>query len=406
MNAATQNATTSTVPGAIQHKGILASLRSLPRAAWVLFLGIFLNRFGTFVIPFLTLYMTGKGYSLADVGIAIGTYGAGTLAACFLGGFLADQIGRRKTIALSMFGGALTMLLLSRADSWLSIVLLTGLNGLCGELYRPASSALLADLVPNGQRVIAFSAYRMALNAGWAFGPATAGFLAGHSFSWLFLGDALTSLLFGLVAWIALPHGVRAATSESGWGVAVRDMKSNPGFLRFLVASLFIAWIFYQISSTYGLFVSQLGYSPATYGALISFNGLIVVCLELFVSNITRRFHPRPCIALGYLLIGIGFGLNLFAATIPGLAFAIFIFTLGEMISIPVSSAYIADLAPESMRGRYMGAHGFAWGFALIFGPAVGLFLFARSATLLWILCALSGALGAAIIFPRPKPKC
>src|SRR5690348_5765187 len=98
--------------------GLFAELRTLPRAAWVLFLGIFLNRFGTFVIPFLTLYMKRKGYTLADAGTAVGAFGVGTLLASIFGGYLADRIGRRKTIALSMFSGALTMLLLSRADSW------------------------------------------------------------------------------------------------------------------------------------------------------------------------------------------------------------------------------------------------------------------------------------------------
>ena len=85
------------------------------------------------------------------------------------------------------------------------------LTGLAAELYRPASSALLTDLVSPEQRVTAFAAYRWALNAGWAFGPATAGFLAKHSFLWLFVGDAITSALFGVVAWIALPHGIRAS---------------------------------------------------------------------------------------------------------------------------------------------------------------------------------------------------
>jgi MFS family permease len=392
----TANQLTATI--ATSELGLLASLRGLPRAAWVLFLGIFLNRFGTFVIPFLTLYMTRKGYSPGDAGVAIGSYGAGTLIACFVGGHLADSIGRRKTIALSMFGGAATMLLLAGAESRLGLILLTGLNGLCGELYRPASSALLTDLVPPGQRVIAFSTYRMALNAGWAFGPATAGFLANHSFFWLFIGDAFTSLLFGIVAWTALPHGVRSATHESGWGIALRSIARNPQFLQFLAASLFIALVFFQISSTYGLFIAQLGYPPAVYGALISLNGLIVACFELVVSNQSRRFDPRRCIAFGYALVAVGFGLNVFATGVPMLALAIVILTFGEIISIPIGAAYIADLAPPSMRGRYMGAHGFTWGAALIFGPGLGMFLLAQSSTVLWSLCALSGLIGAGII--------
>jgi MFS family permease len=386
---------------------LFESVRALPRSAWVLFLGIFLNRFGTFVIPFLSLYLTRKGHTKTDAGVAIGAYGLGTLLACFVGGYLADHIGRRKTIALSMVCGAVTMLALSQASSWWAIVFLVGLNGLCGEAYRPASSALLADLVPNGQRVVAFAMYRMALNAGWAFGPATAGFVASHSFFPLFVGDALTSLLFGIVAWVALPHGVRSKQQDCGWPVAVRDIARNPAFLQYLGASVLIAWIFYQFSTTYGLFVAGLGYSPAVYGALISTNGLIVACFELVVSNFARRFAPRRAMACGYVLIALGFGLNMIVTSVPALALAILVFTLGEMTSIAIGNAYIADLAPENMRGRYMGAYGITWSVALIFGPALGMFLLEKSAVFLWAACALSALIGALVILlpARAKPE-
>src|SRR5438067_6586737 len=136
-----------------QCPGLIAGLRALPRPAWILFLGTFLNKFGACVIPFLVLYMTRQGYSPAEAALAIGAYGMGHFVACGLGGYLADRIGRRKTIALSMFSGAIAMILLSQASSLFWIVLLSGLTGLAGEFYRPASSALLADLVPAGQRV-------------------------------------------------------------------------------------------------------------------------------------------------------------------------------------------------------------------------------------------------------------
>jgi MFS family permease len=400
MNSTNPSTTEPGVALTQDQTGVIASLRALPRAAWILFLGVFLNRFGTFIIPFLSLYMKRKGFSFTDSGVAIGAYGAGTLVACLLGGYLADHIGRRKTITLSMFSGAVMMLLLWRADSWWGIVLLTGLNGLCAEAYRPASTALLADLVPNGQRVIAFTTYRIALNAGWMFGPATAGFVATHSFGPLFVGDAVSSMLFGVVAWVALPHGVRSSKDEAGWGTAVRSIAGNSRFLQYLVATAFITWIFYQISSTYGLFIDQLGYSPFVYGSLISFNGLVVASLELIVSNFTRRFPPRRAIACGYLLVGIGFGLNILGDSIPWLAFAMLIVTFGEMSSLPIGVAYIADLAPPDMRGRYMGAYGLTWSLTLIFGPAFGMHLLAKSATLLWLACACSGVIGAALMLP------
>jgi len=388
---------------------LLASLRTLPRAAWILFLGVFLNKFGSFVVPFLTLYLTRQGYSMADAGIAIGAYGAGHFLASGLGGHLADTIGRRKTIVLSMFSAAITMLLLSQARSLPAIILLTAFAGLASELYLPIGSALLADLVPAGQRITAFSAYRMAFNAGWAFGPATAGFLAERGYLWLFVGDAITSVLFGMVAFFALPRGVRSQQAESKWSDALQVLRYDRKFHQVLAASFAIALVFFQISSTYGLFVTQLGFSAAAYGAIISLNGVLVVFCELPLSAITRRFPARRVIGLGYALVGTGFALNAFAHTVPALVVAMTVVTFGEMLTIPVSVAYVADLAPAHMRGRYLGAFGLTWALGLTVGPSLGMTLFHYGAAALWLSCGALGLLAAAIILAgtlRPALIC
>jgi MFS family permease len=194
---------------------------ALPRPVWILCLGTFVNKFGAFVVPFLVLYMKREGYTNGDTALALMAYGTGTLVASALGGYLADRIGRRNTIAFSMVCAAISMVMLSQARTLGSLVALSGFAGMAGEFYRPACGALLADLVPAGQRVTAYAAYRLALNAGWAFGPATAGFLAGHSYYWLFIGDAITSAAFGLVALLALPHGLRSRLNHCPWSVRV-----------------------------------------------------------------------------------------------------------------------------------------------------------------------------------------
>ena len=191
---------------------------------------MFLNKFGAFVVPFLALYLTRSGYTLADAGLAIGAYGVGNLVASLLGGHLADTIGRRKTILLSLFSGAGAMLLLSQAHSLPMIIALAALTGLASEFYRPACSALLTDLVPPEQRVTAFAAYRMSFNAGWAFGPATAGFLATKGFFWLFVGDAATSILFGLVALLALPKDT-CQPRRHRWSEAVVTSATTGDFI-------------------------------------------------------------------------------------------------------------------------------------------------------------------------------
>ncbi|HWH71620.1 MAG TPA: MFS transporter [Candidatus Sulfotelmatobacter sp.] len=383
------------------HPSLKESLRALPRGAWVLFLGTFLNKFGTFVLPFLAIYMTRLGYTAAQAGLAIGAYGLGTLAASILGGYLADRFGRRKTIVLSMASVALAMVALSQARSLEMIVLFASLTGLTGELYRPASSALLADLVPAGQRVTAYAAYRIAFNAGWAFGPATAGLLAKHSFFWLFIGDAATSVLFGLVAWFALPVGLRGTRAENSLLETLRVLRADQRLRQVVCAALAVGLVFVQLSSTLSLEITHSGFSPATYGLLISLNGVLVVLCELPLTLITRRYPARRMMALGFVLIGAGFASNVLPRTLPLLVLTTALFTLGEMISMPVSNAYVADLAPAHQRGLYMGTYGLVWAVAIVCGPSLGMLLFSFSPMVLWAACGALGLLAAGIILAR-----
>jgi MFS family permease len=378
------------------------NLRGLPRSAWILFFGTFLNKFGAFVLPFLAIYMTRLGYTGSQAGLAIGAYGVGTLAACLLGGYLADRLGRRKTIVLSMFSGAAVLLCLSQARSLSGIISLACVAGLTGELYRPASSALLADLVPSGLRVTAFAAYRMSFNAGWAFGPATAGLLAKHSFLWLFIGNAVTSVLYGLVAWFALPSGLRGTRTETSVLETVRVLRDDAPFRQVLVSSLAVGLVFVQVFSTMSLEITRAGFSAGTYGVLISLNGLLVVLCELPLTTITKRFPARRMMALGYVLIGAGFASNLLERNIPLLVFTTCLFTLGEMVAMPVAGAYVADLAPADKRGLYMGTYGMVWALAFVFGPSLGLFIFSYNPIALWSLCGLMGLAAASMISTRP----
>jgi MFS family permease len=382
------------------------SLRGLPRAAWLLYLGTFLNRFGSFVIPFLTIYAAdhfrAMGYSTERAteaaALTLTSYGVGHLIAALAGGYLADKIGRRKTIALSMFSSATSMLLLSQAESLFAMTLLTALTGMTTELYRPASQALLADVVAPEQRITAFAAMRWALNAGFAFGPATAGFLARYSFKWLFIGDAITSVLFGLVAWFLLPHGVRASSEAASWSSAWRVMRGDRRFHKLLLAQFAIALVFLQMSSTFSLHVTSWGISKEIYGLLMSLNGVLIILLELPLTTQTRRWPQRATIAAGYLLIGFGFMLNAWATQLPMLTLVIVIFTIGEMIAMPLASALIVDGVPAEMRGRYMGVYGLVWAIALTIGPSNGVRLHGGSPILLWGACGVLGVIAAATV--------
>jgi MFS family permease len=382
---------------------LITQLRSLPAAAWILFGGSFVNRFGAFVMPMLAIYLTRQGYSVARAGAAVGAYGAGHLVASLAGGHLADRIGRRNTIALSMFASAIAMLLLSQARGYAAIIVLTMLAGTATELYRPASHALIGDLVAPDQRVIAFGMYRFAVNLGFAAGPATAGFLADRSFLLIFAGDAISSAAFGTIALLALPHGLRFAMEQERFGEAFRVAMRDARFMWFLAATALVAMIDFQLTSTFALHVKAAGFPASTYGMLASLNGLLIVFFELLITSRTQRLNPQPVIAVGYALAGIGFALTGFAHSVPALAATVVVWTIGEMLSSPLSGAYVAHLAPERYRGRYMGMLALMFSVGMMAGPTIGTLLFQRSEAILWATCGVVGLLSAALALLAPR---
>ncbi|HXF58027.1 MAG TPA: MFS transporter [Actinomycetota bacterium] len=383
------------------------NLRELPAAAWFLVAGNFINWFASFAIVFLVLYLTRRGFTVAQAGTAVAAYGLGEMLAGGLAGHLADRLGRRTTMAVSMFSGAATVMALYFVQPYPAIVAMAFLAGVATETWRPASRALMADLVPEGQRVTAFATVRLAGNLGAAAGSAAAGFLADHSFLWVFLSDALTSTIFGLIAVFLLPRGRRTRREEEVETGGYRAVFRDPPFLAFLVGTMLVAFVYFQSQATLPLHVvHELGLANADFGLLLSLNGILVVLFELPVSSLTMRFSPRPMISLGFLLVGLGFGLTAVADSMPLLLLTVAIWTLGEMVAAPVSYAYVADVAPEHLRGRYQGAYGIFFGSASIVGPALGTFVFSRAPTTFWAGCALLGAVAAALpVLGRPRRR-
>lgn len=399
-----------------QPKTLLHDLRALPRAFWILFAGTFINRFGTFVWPFLAIYLTRQGYSLTAAAFAVSAYALGALCGGLFGGWLADHFGRRNTIVLGTFLSALSFMLLYAAVGLPAIVACTFLAGLTGGIYHPAIGALLADIIPPAQHVRAYAAIRAAANAGFACGAATGGVLAHYSFFWLFAGDALSTALYGCIALLWLPHGLRAAREKTArWGESIQHILRDRPFKALWVSAFLAALVYAQFASTYSLHITRAGLhfdafgfhiGPETvYGLLVGWNGAFVVLAELPLTAATLRFDPRRVMCLGYILVGVGFAMNALAHSIFALWIAMTIFTFGEMISAPMTSAQVARFAPERMRGRYMGALGLSWNIAGIFGPLIGFRLLARDPLLVWLLCGALG-LGAAFTmwnFGRPN---
>ena len=377
---------------------------ALPRTVWVLSGGSFVNQLGNFVVPFLVLYLIRCGYSSAEAAGAVSAYAAGKIAAGLLGGLLTDRLGPRATTAGSMLGSAAATVALSAVRGLDLIVMTATLTGLVSELYRPATSAILAAEVPGPQRVRAFGVYQLGVSAGATAGPAIGGLVAEHSFRILFLGDAATSLLWGNLAWRSLP-GFRAdpAGARPRLAASANSVLGNRRLLRLLAVTLLVNLILFQAQTTLPIWVHQQGLPTSTYGLLLAVNSGLIVILQIPASRLTSRWQPQPVIAATSLVIGAGFALLALARTPLLLAASVLVWTLGELAQWPVAAAYTTSLAPPGMNGRYAGARSMCYGTALLLAPLAGTVLYNTGPGALWGTCAAAGVCAAAVIIPRHR---
>lgn len=376
----------------------LQSARSLPRSFWILAGATFVNRFGVFVWPFLTVFITRSGNTAIQAGFALSAYSLGSFLGAALGGWLADRLGRNITMAASSLGGAACMMAMSQGTSWQALALIAFATGLVSESGHPAASALVQDIVPKEQQITAFAVLRFAVNLGWSLGPATAGFLLERSFFWLFAVDAATSALFGLIALFFLPRGSRTKPEQAGWSFAWSSIRGNKPFLALFAACLCVSWIFRQSSSTFPLHFERSGLSMDWCGIVLAVNGVMICLAEIPLTAATSRLPVRGMIALGYVLMGGSFLLFLGSGSLVVFFAVMVVFTLGEMFSFSRQQAYAASLAPDDMRGRYAGFLSLAWCLGGIVSSTASLWIYEAHSATAWVVAAMLGLAGGGML--------
>ena len=350
-----------------------------PRQFWLLFWGMLINAAGgSMVWPFLTIYMRQRlDIPLTTIALLLTLNSAAGLVATTAAGPAVDRFGRKGVMVLSLATGGAIFVAMSTASTLLLWIILMAVNGAFGPLYRVGGNSMVADLIESERRTRAYALLRMINNLGVAIGPSVGGFVTATSYALAFYIAAGATATFALLVFFfvreTMPQERYASNpATGGYGEVVRDRP----FLAFcgvytlagMAYALMMVFLPVYAKENFGVPENQYGFIMAT-------NAAMVVLFQYTITRVTERYHHLPVLAVGSLFYALGAGSVALGWNFPTFVASMVILTIGEMIMMPTSTALTANLAPSSMRGRYMSVYSLTWGISLGLGPVVGGFL-------------------------------
>lgn len=367
----------------------------LPRPYWALLIGTFITKAGAFVMPLLFVYLTQvRGIALPVAGAITSLYGLGSLLGSLAGGVLADRLGRRATMLGSLVIGASFLLVLGVATELWQLAIATLLTGATSDAFRPASQALLADLVPPQHRMKAFGMQYWAINLGFALASVIGGYMANRNFSALFLADAATTFVLALIVWRAIPETRPAPTSHAQAPGHLLTPFVDRRYAPFLLLNFLVALLFFQHLSALPDDMKSKGFTTEEFGWSMATNGVLIVLFQPLVTRWVSGVPFPRILAIAAALTGIGFGLTALAASLPAYVLTVAVWTLGEILFAPVNASIVAELSPPHLRGRYQGAFTITWSAASMAAPLLGSSLIpVIGHRALWLGCLAIGLL-------------
>jgi MFS family permease len=337
-------------------------LLAYPRAFKVLFASALIENtaFGL-ILPYLTIYMV-RDIQVGEVlaGVVLMGYTLSGIPAMVFGGVLADRIGRRTVLLMSLGLMCITIMMYFFAFDFWSLFAIALVDSFVGTMYMPAANAMIADVIPPQGRPKAYSILRIGWNVGIVFGPVL-GFIivAASSIKVLFLfGAAILACAF-VMNFFFIPETKPEDTGEEITFRKVVAVSSNRPFL--LLCSLSgVFWFFFsQWMSVLPLYsIDQLHISESLFGIIFAVSAIMVVLFQVPLTARLERLRRSGVLMTGQLIAAAGFGLIFVAWDFYSLVGCIMVITAGELFYMSIISTIIADFAPASQRGIYMGFSG------------------------------------------------
>lgn len=356
----------------------LNSFRGFSREIWILTIITFINRAGTMVLPFLSKYLKEDlDFSYGDVKWILISFGLGSMLGSYLGGKLADSLGFYKVMVFSLFVSGLM---------FFGLQYITSFTGLCfamfgimtiADMFRPAMFVSLGVYAKSENRTRALTLVRLAVNLGFAAGPALGGLIIMNiGYKGLFWVDGASCILAIAIFWLLVKEKKKIKEAEHTFEtVGIKTVYQDKPFWVFLLVSFTTAMIFFQLFTTLPLYHNeQYGLTEFQTGLLMTLNGFLIFLLEMPIVSFFERkkVNKVKIVLVGSLCMAIGFYALMINVWAGILLINILFLTFGEMFAFPFSNSFALSRAPRGQEGRYMGFYTMSFSLAHIMSANIG----------------------------------
>lgn len=349
----------------------------LSRKTWYLSIVMLINRSGTMVVPFLTIYATQElQLTIVQAGFVMGLFGLGAVAGAFIGGRITDWFGFYPMQIISLLFGGIMFIVTGYMQTYESLCISTFILSICNESFRPANATAIAFYSKEENRTRSYSLNRLAVNLGWAVGGALGGFLASVSFDLLFWVDGCTNICAAFLLLKLLPYvksGNRHVPTKEI--VITRPAWKDVHYVLFLVLTVLFATCFFHLFTILPVFYKESWQlSEQFIGILMAINGVIIVLIEMaLIYKLEGKRSNIGFIQRGVLLVGAGYALiNILPVAAWSSVLSMVIITIGEIFSMPFMNSFWISRTAANNRGQYAAMYTISWSIAQITAPTLG----------------------------------
>ena len=378
----------------------------LSKNSWYLCIVMLINRSGTMVVPFMSIYCVQQlHFTIVQAGIIMALFGVGSITGSFAGGKLTDKIGFYDLQVGALLSGGLLFIILGYQHTFLTLSIGTFILSFCNESFRPANSTAIAHYSTPENKTRSYSLNRLAVNLGWAVGAGLGGFIASINYHLLFWVDGVTNILAALLLLKLMPRSaIINSIKKIDETIVKTSAYKDKVYLVFILLSTLFAMCFFQFFIMQPVFYKlQWHFSERFIGFLMALNGIMIALIEMvMIHNLEGKRNGLIYITTGILLGGISFMLlNLVPPVAIAALIVVILVTFSEMLSMPFMNAFWISRTTEYNRGEYAALYSMSWSAAQVFAPFIGSIVinYGGFYMLWWALAGLSLVSGIGYFF-------